>query len=47
MGGGTLLYSKWHFLEESSSLFLHDRPMLCEGCGALMWHGDQAHVCSD
>ncbi|MCB1072439.1 MAG: hypothetical protein H7A41_03400 [Chlamydiales bacterium] len=40
-------YPKLHFVKEVDHAFLHDRPLACQTCGALMWNGIQAHSCTD
>lgn len=40
-------YPKLHFHKEAEETFLHDRPVACQLCGFLMWHGGQAHSCVD
>lgn len=46
IGGGSFLYSKWHFFQEDSQTFVHDKPTACKDCGETMWHGARAHFCS-
>ncbi|MGE0197828.1 MAG: hypothetical protein AB7N99_02320 [Simkaniaceae bacterium] len=47
IGGGSFLYTKWHFFQEDTATFVHDKPITCSKCGDLLWHGGKAHSCDD
>jgi hypothetical protein len=40
-------YPKLHFHEGGREALLHDKPVTCTTCGAMMWNGSQGHVCAD
>lgn len=39
------LYPKLHFRHRSEQIALHDKPVACQICGALMWDGPEVHSC--
>ena len=47
IAGIVYFYPKLHFVNEAKHTFLHDRPLACQVCGALMWNGAQAHSCTE
>ncbi|MCB1110178.1 MAG: hypothetical protein KDK64_04300 [Chlamydiia bacterium] len=40
-------YPKLNHIRVSDHTYLHDRPVACKTCGAMMWDGPQAHSCTD
>lgn len=45
LGGAAFVYGKIHFVHEPSG-FIYEKPVTCEKCGQMMWHGAEAHLCA-
>lgn len=45
IAGLVYFYPKLHFHYGSEQTLLHDKPVACQICGAMMWDGAQAHAC--
>ncbi|MCB1115053.1 MAG: hypothetical protein KDK71_01175 [Chlamydiia bacterium] len=39
-------YPQLHFHKKAEKRLMHDKPVACQLCGALMWDGLEVHDCA-